>query len=1087
MRPVPDSIFRALFIPGVLWAVVAARGQVSTNTFVNWETAPVHPVALSPSGNRLAVCNLPDNRVELFDLSSGTLKPLGSVLVGLDPVTVRFWDDNEFWVANFISDSVSIVNIAGLRVISTLATLDEPSDVVFAGSPQRAFVSCSAANSIQVIDVATRQTVTAVAIDGLGPRSMAATADGRTVYVAIFRSGNNSTILGAGIGQGLEGATVVDLPQGPHQGQNPPPNAGSAFSPPLSTNLPPGSKAPRVGLIVKKDAQGRWLDDNQGDWTSFVSGTNAVFSGRPEGWDLPDHDLAVLDSGTLAVKYVSGLMNICMDLAINSANGQIAVVGTDALNQFRFEPVLNGIFLRVNLVMVDPTDSSPRQIIDLNPHLDYTSSLVSESVRDQSIGDPRGIVWNAAGTRAYVSGMGSGNLLVLDAQGQRLRPPIQLPDGPSGMALDEKRHRVYVLDRFAAMISVVDTDQGAMIESVPLFDPTPTVIKTGRKQLYDTHKTSGLGQIACASCHVDGQTDGLAWDLGNPQGDMKHITSADHNFARFPPAVTNDFHPMKGPMVTQTLQDIIGHEPFHWRGDRLSIEEFNQTFHNLQGTDAEIAPSEMRELKAFLATIAFPPNPFRNFDNSLPTNLTLRGHFSLGRGTLPRGAALPNGDAEAGLLRFRTDAQLDCIDCHTLPAGLGPDLRFNGSRWTSVALGPNGEHHVALIALDRSDQLPFKIPQLRNAYRKVGADFVHLKSRAGFGFAHDGSVDSLTRFVQDGFAVRSDQETADLIAFLLCISGSDLPPGSASDPVRAPGLPSHDVPASVGRQVTILDPVGVPLLDQMLALAGNPTSRVDLVVKGFKDGIARGWVFDRSSSQFQSDRAGEFISAEALRALAHEGNELTYTIVPAGSGQRIGIDRDNDGFFDRTELDAGSDPASAKSVPGNTAPQLSPISNQTIDVGSSLTVTAAVTDSDLPAQQLTFALAPGAPTGASIDSASGVFRWQPDPSQAPGIYSITISASDNGSPSLSDSATFTVLVTSPEFQIALTEGSGGVAQLSWSANPGRTYRLQYKDRVNDAVWTTLGLDFQAATNRIQSLDAARPTGSTRFYRVQLVE
>jgi hypothetical protein len=35
-----------------------------------------------------------------------------------------------------------------------------------------------------------------------------------------------------------------------------------------------------------------------------------------------------------------------------------------------------------------------------------------------------------------------------------------------------------------------------------------------------------------------------------------------------------DWHPMKGPTVTQTLQDIIGFEPFHWRGDRLSIEEF---------------------------------------------------------------------------------------------------------------------------------------------------------------------------------------------------------------------------------------------------------------------------------------------------------------------------------------------------------------------------------------------------------------------------------------------------------------------------------------------------------------------------------
>ena len=31
---------------------------------------------------------------------------------------------------------------------------------------------------------------------------------------------------------------------------------------------------------------------------------------------------------------------------------------------------------------------------------------------------------------------------------------------------------------------------------------------------------------------------------------------------------------MKGPMTTQTMIDIIGHEPHHWRGDRDGLEEF---------------------------------------------------------------------------------------------------------------------------------------------------------------------------------------------------------------------------------------------------------------------------------------------------------------------------------------------------------------------------------------------------------------------------------------------------------------------------------------------------------------------------------
>src|SRR5437868_6229677 len=132
-----------------LWMLLIAfppgvRAQPAPSSFVNWETAPVHPVDLSPSGRILAVCNLPDNRIELFDVSAATLQPIGSISVGLDPVTVRFRTEDELWVVNSISDSVSIATATGQRVQATLETLDEPADVLFSGSPARAFVACSA-------------------------------------------------------------------------------------------------------------------------------------------------------------------------------------------------------------------------------------------------------------------------------------------------------------------------------------------------------------------------------------------------------------------------------------------------------------------------------------------------------------------------------------------------------------------------------------------------------------------------------------------------------------------------------------------------------------------------------------------------------------------------------------------------------------------------------------------------------------------------------------------------------------------------------------------------------------------------------
>jgi hypothetical protein len=91
----------------------------------------------------------------------------------------------------------------------------------------------------------------------------------------------------------------------------------------------------------------------------------------------------------------------------------------------------------------------------------------------------------------------------------------------------------------------------------------------------------------------------------------------------------------------------------------------------------------------------------------------------------------------------------------------------------------------------------------------------------------------------------------------------------------------------------------------------------DLVVKGTLGGLARGWYYRPLLNNFQSDRAAEAPLTDAqLRLITQTpGQMLTYTCVPPGSGQRIGVDRDDDGFFDRDEIDAGSDPADPSSTP----------------------------------------------------------------------------------------------------------------------------------------------------------------------------
>jgi uncharacterized protein (UPF0179 family) len=94
----------------------------------------------------------------------------------------------------------------------------------------------------------------------------------------------------------------------------------------------------------------------------------------------------------------------------------------------------------------------------------------------------------------------------------------------------------------------------------------------------------------------------------------------------------------------------------------------------------------------------------------------------------------------------------------------------------------------------------------------------------------------------------------------------------------------------------------------------------------------------------------------------------------------------------------------------NLAPVLAAIGNQNVDEGSLLTFTASATDANLPANNLSFSLASGAPAGATIDSTTGEFNWTPDEAEGPAVYSVTVRVTDDGLPSLDDFETFDITV-----------------------------------------------------------------------------
>ncbi len=312
---------------------------------------------------------------------------------------------------------------------------------------------------------------------------------------------------------------------------------------------------------------------------------------------------------------------------------------------------------------------------------------------------------------------------------------------------------------------------------------------------------------------------------------------------------------MKGPMATQTLIGIIDTGSLHWRGDREDLAAFNPAFESLMGDDAQLSDTQMQQFEAFVATLTPPPNPLRLMDGSLPA-LVSNG-----------------GDPANGLAIFESGGHLECSACHAGRAGTSGEIR--------PAAGTIGLHSV-------------KVAQLRNLYEKTGFDAVSTSNNRGFGFTHDGAFPKLTDFLDFAFPILG-QDLLDLEAFLLCFS--------------------VDTHAGVGVQVTLPQQAEAgegPVLSEMISLAESGS--VGLVVKGVINGEQRGWYLSAPGT-YQSDRAAETADEAALLAMAGPGSELTFTLVPWGSEIRIGVDRDEDGFFDRDEIDAGSDPADPNSTP----------------------------------------------------------------------------------------------------------------------------------------------------------------------------
>jgi YVTN family beta-propeller protein len=234
-----------LAVAFVLWSgdrpvkpQVMAGGDTPQHT--SFESPHVHPITVTPDGTRLLAVNTPANSLSVFDLTSGLPRLIDEIPVGLEPVSVAARSDQEAWVTNWLSDSVSVVNLTAGNVVRTISVGDEPTDVVFAGRQhQLAFVCVSGLSQVKVYDPSAPAAAPQdINIRGKFPRSLSRDLLGGRVFVSVFESGNQTTIVPA---RKVEDAGGLPKP---------------AIK--MSRKLP---RAPDAGLIVRWDGSG-WVDES---------------------------------------------------------------------------------------------------------------------------------------------------------------------------------------------------------------------------------------------------------------------------------------------------------------------------------------------------------------------------------------------------------------------------------------------------------------------------------------------------------------------------------------------------------------------------------------------------------------------------------------------------------------------------------------------------------------------------------------------------------------------------------------------------------------------------------------------------------
>ncbi|MEO2023710.1 MAG: hypothetical protein ABGX05_17950, partial [Pirellulaceae bacterium] len=490
--------------------------------------APRAPVALGHSSfmsphaspivaqqDRVFVTNTPADTVDVIDTTSR--KVVARVPVGVDPVGLAIRPDGkELWVANHVSDSVSVIDIdpSSLTHLTVIATVqdfdarsratrfDEPVGIAFA-SNEKAYVALSSENTIAVVNVATRQITKRLDITAQDPRAIR--VQGNRLYVIPFES-NNKTQLSGGAGDKIDG-DLVTFDAWEHSIRN--------------------NNVLSIGHVVDIIKHPR----------------------------VPDRDLYVFDTKTdKLLEVVDTLGTLLYGLTVDS-KGRVFIAQADARNEVNgrsgskkhgLEELQNRAFLnQITSIDLGQKDLQKPTFMNLEP------LPPNQPAEDMALATPFAIEVTPDDSTLVVSAAGSDKIFTVDVETGNVLSRVNVEAVPRGIALatssNGKQIHAWVLNAVANTVSLVDVSNPAKLAAVatiPLQDPTDPAVKRGRIA-FNTAAASSTGTFSCASCHPDGHTDQLLWVLKTP-------------------IVTGGNQIM--PRSTMPIRGLRDTEPYHWDG-----------------------------------------------------------------------------------------------------------------------------------------------------------------------------------------------------------------------------------------------------------------------------------------------------------------------------------------------------------------------------------------------------------------------------------------------------------------------------------------------------------------------------------------